>query len=209
MTFFFLPKQHPQTLESLPDGRFCTNECSRSYIVEVPHGCAPVWCEYTGNWTKEDHSWTNPISGQVHTTHPLDFQRKSCLFFDNFVEITQIKGLTFGEGEAWCPDTNQKIHIEKTDQMSIWNPFFQRYDEPCPKNNSECVRNRIHYDFVEHNIHEMFKDNMSLFFKVYCPCSRWIHCKDFHLETCKEMYGLWLKLSWWHVSIKGNFIKSS
>lgn len=185
MTFFFLPNQHPLTLETLPDGRFYPKDWS--YIVQVPHCCAPGWCEYTGDFTNEGHSWTNPISGQVHTTHPLGFTVNSDnSFFEGFYEITPIEGLTFGEGEAWCPDTNTKIHIEKTDPMSIWNPFFQLYDQPCDRNIDECHLNRIKYDFVNQSIHEIFEKNMDLFTNVYCQCCICNRCHKIHEFTCGD-----------------------
>ena len=119
--FFYLQKQHPQTLESLPNGRFYTKD--NSNIVQVPHGCAPVWCPYNGD-SSDDHYWTNPISGRVHETHPLGLTTSDSSFFEGFYEITAIEGLTFSEGEAWDPDKNSKIPVEKTDPRSIWNPFF-------------------------------------------------------------------------------------
>ena len=188
MTFFFLPKQHPQTLESLPDGQFYTEYWSQSYTVKVPHGCAPVWCEYTGDWTNEGHSWKNPISGQDHTIHPLFLTTSDGSFFEGFYEITTIEGLTFGEGEAWCPATNSKIPVEKTDQRSIWNPFFQRYDPPC-----KCGElHRINYDFENNTYHVLFDEIMNEFEKVYCAgCFRCEFCHEIHtsmyhcLEECR------------------------
>jgi hypothetical protein len=166
MTFIFLPKQHPQTLASLPDGKFYTKDWLRSFIVQVPNGCVPVWCEYTGNWI--DHSWKNPISGHVYEKHPLGLPES-----DGFYEISEIEGLTFGEGEAWCPDTNTKIHIEKTDPMSIWNPFFQQYDPRCNKHFSckgvqkemESSSGRGSYLYLD-----IFTNCRHLFLDVYCGC---------------------------------------
>lgn len=179
MTFFFLPKQHPRTLEDLPNGRFYTNYWD--YIVPVPHGCAPVWYEYTGDWTDEGHSWTNQMSDQVHTTHPLYFTVNSDnSFFEGFYEITPIEGLTFGEGEAWCPDTNQKIHIEKMDVRSIWNPFFQRYGQYCDRDTYGCNPHRIKYDYENDSFDEIFTDNMDQFFEVYCVCCCCKYCNKIH-----------------------------
>jgi len=174
MTFFFLPEQHPLTLESLPDGRFYTKDWFKSYTVQVPYGCAPVWCEYTGYWTDKSHFWTNPISGQVHTTHPLGLRFiLDNSFTDGFYEITPIKGLTFGEGKAWCPDTNSKIPVEKTDRRSVWNPFFQRYDPPC-ENSWQCkgVQKEMESssDCGSYLYLDMFTQCRDLFFKVYCNC---------------------------------------
>jgi len=188
MTFFFLPKQHHLTLASLPDGRFYTKDWLLSYIVQVQNGCAPVWCEYTGDWT--DNSWTNPISGLVYEKHPLGLTKSDGAFFDGFYEITEIKGLTFGEGDAWCPDTNQKIRVEKTDAQSVWNPFFQRYDPPCDRDTVECCSNRIKYDFVNESFDGIFTNNMTIFYEVYCTCCRCEYCSEIHIGTCAQMCGL-------------------
>jgi hypothetical protein len=172
MTFFYLLEQHPQTLERLPDGLFYTKDWSQSYIVPVPYRCAPVWCEYTGDFTNEGHSWTNRISGRVHTTHPLGLKELDGSFFDGFYEITQIEGLTFDEEEAWCPNINQKIHVEKTDSKSIWNPFFQRYDRRC--NNLNCNKVKIEMesspDRGSYLYLDMFTQCPHLFSDVYCVC---------------------------------------
>ena len=166
MTFFFLPEQHPLTLEVLPDGRFYTK--GDFYIVKVPYGCAPGWCEYTGDWADGSHSWKNPISHQVHDTHPLGLTTNDSSFTDGFYEITEIKGLTFGEGEAWCPDTNSKIPVEKTDPRSIWNPFFQRYDPPCDCFRSGKVKKKMDRGSYMH--FNIFIQCRPLFFDVYCNC---------------------------------------
>ena len=180
MTFFFLQQQHHLTLDSLPDGRFY--ERDNYNIVQVHHSCAPVWCEYTCDWADGSHSWTNPISRQVHTTHPLGLTTSDCSFFEGFYEITAIEGLTFGEGEAWCPDTNSKIPVEKTDPRSIWNPFFQRYDPPCHR----CILRRIKYDFVNESFHEIFLDDMTIFYEVYCECCSCEYCSEIHIGTCEN-----------------------
>ena len=180
MPNFYLPKQHPQTLESLPNGRFYTKD--NSNIVQVPHGCAPVWCEYTDYLMNEGHSWVNPISGRVHTTHPLGLTTSDISFFEGFYEITAIEG-TFGEGEAWCPDTNSKIPVEKTDPQSIWNPFFQRYDPPC-----KCGQaHGTNYDFMNESFHEIFLDDiMTIFYEVYCKCCSCEFCSEIHIGTCTK-----------------------
>ena len=190
MTFFYLPEQHPLTPKSLPDGLFYTKDQSQSYTVKVPHACAPVWCAYTGDWTNEGHSWTNPISGKVYETHPLSLTTSDDSFFKGFYEITPIEGLTFGEGEAWCPDTNQKILVEKTDQRLLWNPFFQRYDPPCDRDIDTCHPNRIKYDFTNDSFHDTFADDMTIFYEVYCACCRCEHCSTIHIGTCAKMCGL-------------------
>jgi hypothetical protein len=172
MTFFFLPKQYPLRLESLPDGLFYIKDDMAPFIVQVPPGCAPVWCEYSGDLS-EYHSWTNLISGQVRETHPLGLTISDSSFFEGFYEITAIEGLTFEEGEAWCQDTNQKIPVKKTDPQSIWNPFFQRYNQSCNKYffckgvkkemkpSSDCGK----YLYLD-----MFTECRELFFEVYCKC---------------------------------------
>jgi hypothetical protein len=170
MTFFFLPKQHPLTLKTLPDCRYYTKDSS-GFDTQVPYGCAPVWCEYTGDLI--DHSWTNPMSGRVHETHPLGLTIRDSSFTDGFYEITAIEGLTFGEGEAWCPDTNQKIHVEKTDQQSIWNPFFQRYDPPC-ENSWQCKGVKKEMESSSGRRSYLYLDRFTqckhLFVEVYCKC---------------------------------------
>ena len=167
--FFYLPNQHPLTLETLPDGRFYPKDWS--YIVDVPHGCAPVWCAYSGDLTDESHSWTNPISGKVYETHPLGLTTCDTSFFEGFYEIIAIEGLTFGEGEAWCPDTNTKIHVRKLTLRSVWNPFFQRYDPPC-KCGSDKVEKEMESssDFGSYKYVDRFSGCKSLFFHVYCNC---------------------------------------
>ena len=179
MTFFFLQQQHHLTLESLPDGRFY--ERDNSNIVQVHYGCAPVWCEYTDDWTNEGHSWTNPISDQVHHTHPLGLTMSDSSFFDGFYQITKIDGLTFKEGEAWCPDTNQKICVENTNPLNIWNPFFQRYDPPCNGDPSVCDPTKINYD-VWNMFHKIFTGDMTTFTKVYCKCCFCEKCGDIHTD---------------------------
>jgi len=173
MTFFFLPKQHPLTLDSLPDGRYYTKDDWASFIVKVPNDCAPVWCEYNGDWTNEGHYWENPISGRVHTTHPLGLTTSDSSFFDGFYEITAIEGRTFSEGEAWDPDKNSKIPVEKTDPRSIWNPFFQRYDQSCNKHFScKGVKKEMESssDCGRYLYLDMFTECRELFFEVYCQC---------------------------------------
>lgn len=185
MTIFFLPEQHPLTLESLPDGRFYTKDWSLS-IVKVPHGCAPVLCEYTGDRKNKNHSWTNPISGNFYETKPLGLTETDDSLYQGFYEITRIEGLTFGEGEAWCHDTNQKIHVEKTDHRSIWNPFFQRYDPPCNRNEHDCdpLNRKIKYVVTHESVHEIFEEDIDLFTKVYCPCCICKSCHKIHVWDC-------------------------
>ncbi len=169
MSFIFLPKQS----QMKPD------EGCRFYIYEhfsyfsVPYSCAPVLCRYDF----ECGSWTNPISHQIYTTHPLGLTMKDGSFYNDLYEITRIEGLTFGEGESWCQDTNQKIHVEKTDPRSIWNPFFQRYDPPC-----KCGElHRINYDFENNTYHVLFNEIMNEFEKVYCAgCFRCEFCLEIH-----------------------------
>ena len=187
MPFFYLPKQHPLTLEQLPDGRFFTKEQSQEqYVYQVPFGCGPVWCEYTGDWSPEGDSWTNQITCQIHTKHSLDFTRKNSSFYEGFYEITQIEGLTFGEGEAWDPDTNEKVRVEKIVPTSVWNPFFQRYDQPCDRDEYECDPQHIKYDFVNESFDSIFNtDEKHMFFEVYCTCCRCDDCKRIHIGSCR------------------------
>jgi hypothetical protein len=170
MTFFYLPEQHPLSLENLPDGRFYTKDQLLCFVYQVPHGSAPVWCFYSGDWV-EDHSWTNPMSGLVHETHPLGLNFiKDNLFTDGFYEITELK-LIFGEGEAWCPDTRAKIHVDKIDPKSIWNPFFQRYDPACKCLSGKAIKEMSSSsDYGSYLYFDMFIQCQELFFDVYCNC---------------------------------------
>jgi len=173
MTFFFLPKRHFLTVETLPDGPFFTKkQLEENYEYQVPFYCVPVWCPYTGNFVDE-HTWENQISLHIHEKHPLGFTISSDnSFFDGFYEITYIEGLTFeNEGDAWNPDTNEKIRVEKTDQMSVWNPFFQRYDPPC-----DCLSGKVKKhmtsssDCGRYMYFNVFIQCPILFFDVYCNC---------------------------------------
>jgi hypothetical protein len=92
----YLPEEHPFTLDQLEFGPFYP--VNYLLTVVVPHGCAPVLCEYTGDWSPEGHAWTNPISRQIYTKHPLNFTISGGSFYENLYEVTQIEGLTFGEG---------------------------------------------------------------------------------------------------------------
>lgn len=177
--FYLLPQQQRPILRGLPDCQFYTKDSSG--IVPIHYSSAPVWCPYD---YREDDSWTNPISYQVHKTHQLGLNEKDRSFFDGFYQITTIEGLTFGEGQAWDPDTNTKIDVEKTDQMSIWNPFFQRYDPPCDNNCRNCEPFRIKYDFVNESFHEIFKENMDVFTNVYCQCCICNGCHEIHTYDC-------------------------
>ena len=185
MTFFFLLKQHHLTPEELPDGRYYTKDCSKdgSYTVQVPNGCAPVLCEYTGDLF-EYHSWTNPISGRVYEkTHPLGLTKQDGSFFDGFYEITAIEGLTFKVGEAWCHDTNQKIHVEKTDAQSVWNPFFQWYDPQCKCGNGKAKKEiESSSDRGSYLYFGMFTQCPHLFFDVYCNCGM-RDCREHHTDS--------------------------
>lgn len=172
MKFFFLQIQHSLTLERLPDGRFYPIDNSSAVKVLLPHGCAPVKCFYSGDFF-ENHSWTNSFTGQVfEKNHPLNLEVSDSTFYNDFYEITPID-LTFGEGESWCHDTNQKIHVEKTDPRSIWNPFFQRYDPPCDcwlnrgkvKKEISSSSGRGSYMYFD-----MFTECRHLFFEIYCNC---------------------------------------
>lgn len=177
----YLSKEHPVRLDQLKVGPFYQVNCLSTVVV--PYSCAPVWCEYTGDWIgPEGDSWTNPITGQIHTTHPLDFTRRNGSFYEGFWEVTQIEGLTLGEGEAWDPDTNKKVRIEKIVPTSVWNPFFQRYDPPC-----NCDPQRIKYDHLNESFHIYFLGNQTdIFFNVYCTCCRCDDCESIHIGSCME-----------------------
>jgi hypothetical protein len=161
-------------------------------MVPVPHDHAPVWCPYTGDLT--NHSWTNHTSGQVYEKkHPLDLTEDDEAFFEGFYEIIETEGLTFGEGEAWCldtnpwcPNTNKKICIKKTDFASVWNPFFQRYDPPCDRRTDKCCPNRIKYHFGNASMNELFHSyfslDMDIFYDVYCECCRCDNCSGIHFD---------------------------
>lgn len=178
MTFIYLPEQHPRTLYSLPDGRFY--ERYNFNIVQVPHGCVPVWCSYSGDWV--DHSWTNPMSGLAHETNPLGLTTNDTSFYEGFYEMTAIDGITFREGEAWCPDTSAKIHLDKIDPKSIWNPFFQRYDPPCNGDPSVCDPTKINYDCWD-MVHQFFTGgDMATFTNIYCECCICKFCGNIHTD---------------------------
>jgi hypothetical protein len=190
---FYLPNNHPEILDLDLHVYFYTKDWSQSSIVQVPPHCAPVCCEYTGDLTDGGHSWTNPISGQVYyETHPFGLTKQDGSFYDGFYEITEIQGLTFKEGESWCPDTNQKIHVVKTDGLSIWNPFFQRYDQPCNENKWECDSSpRVFYGssvstlrFGAKSIEELLENDMTTFLQVYCKCCVCQRCKKIHDYSC-------------------------
>ncbi len=171
MTFFFLTEQHFMTLENLPDGRYYTKYLVDQFVYQVPHGCAPVWCSYSGDW--HDHSWTNTFTNQVfENNNPLGLTTKDTSFYEGFYEITTIDGLTFREGEAWCLDTNEKIHVDKIDPKSIWNPFFQRYDPACSNCSSGKAIKEMSSssDFGSYLYLDMFIQCQELFFDVYCNC---------------------------------------
>jgi len=188
--YLYLPKPHLLKMEDLLDGRFYIKDQLLGSTLPVPNDCAPVFCEY--DWTDEGHSWKNPISGTVYTTHPLSLTEPDCFFFDGFYEITKIdEGLTFREGEAWCPDTNQKVHVEKTDPTSIWNPFFQRYDEQCNRHTEDCDPLRIEYNSETEDFHRSFNGDMTQFLNVYCRCSICQYCNRVHecFYYCKEQTG--------------------
>lgn len=175
MTFFFLPQQHYLTLETLPDGRFFP-ENQLFWGYQIPYYCVLSLCQYTGDWDK-DHSWKNKTTNKVYETiHPLGLEYKgafSSSFTDDFYEIIKIEGLTFGEGEALCPKTFQKIRVEKPNPRFIWNPFLQRWDPPCDcwlnsgkikkeMSSSSGRGSYMHFD--------RFVDCENLFFAVYCSC---------------------------------------
>jgi hypothetical protein len=109
MTFIYLPKDHPLTLKTLPDGVFYPIDNSSVVNVHVPYHCAPVKCIYSGDFF-ENHSLTNTFTNQVfENNHQLNLEVSDSTFYDSFYEITKIKCITFGEGEAWYPKTNLKI----------------------------------------------------------------------------------------------------
>jgi hypothetical protein len=185
MTFFFLPKYHPITVEDLQDGIFYIPDQLLGLVCPVPNDHAPVWCEYIGFTTGHD-SWKNPISGKIYETHPLGLTERDSSFFEGFYELTQIEGLNFREGEAWCFKTNSQVMVEKPDPMSVWNPFLQQYDQPCDRNERDCDSERIAYNFLTNKIHELFTHNMDQFFEVYCQCCRCKSCRNVHEWDCAD-----------------------
>lgn len=197
MTFIFLPREHHLTRrEGLPDGRYYTKDQLPSSIL-VPYAYVPVWCPYTDN---EDHvSWRNPITAETYKTHPLGLTEKDTAFFDGFYELTRFnddlstelkneKQWTFGEGMAWCFETNALDVVRKTDPTSIWNPFFQRYDKQCRLHTEDCEPLRIEYDSKNEDFHSSFNGDMTQFLKVYCPCVICKFCNRVHecLYVCTE-----------------------
>jgi hypothetical protein len=183
MTFFYLQTQNSITLSTLPHGRYYTKEQVDSGVYPVPFRSVPCWCSYIGNYV-DVHNWTNSMSNQIYVKHPLGLTVADNSFLEGFYEITETEGLTFGEGEAWCPDTNQKIRVKKTDVRSIWNPYFQKYDQPCDRNEHDCELHRIKYDFSKNSFHEFFSDDIEEFFTYYCRCCRCQNCLQIHLWDC-------------------------
>jgi len=183
MPFFYLQTQNSITVSTLRHGRYYTEDQLDSGIYPVPFQSLPYWCRYTGNHN-DVHNWTHPTSGQIYETHPLGLTVADNSFLDGFYEITETEGLTFGEGEAQCLITNKKIRIEKTDRTSVWIPFFQKYDQPCDRNESDCELHRSKYDFSKNSFHEFFSDDMKEFFKYYCRCCRCQKCIEIHLWDC-------------------------
>jgi len=181
---FFLPEKYSLTLEQLESGPFYPMDYSNTVLV--PYGCVPVWCPNTGDFTKEGNSYTNLVTGQIHTKNPFGFRKGDCSFFDGFYETTQIEGLTFGEGEAWDLDTNKKVRVEKMVPTSLWNPFFQRYDPPCNRDEHECNPLRIKYNYVDESFHTyLFDTNQKdLFFEVYDTCCICDYCGSVHTGMC-------------------------
>ncbi len=111
------------------------------------------------------------MSGRVHKTHPLGLTTKDTSFYEGFYEITTIDGLTFREGEAWCPDTNAKIHVDKIDPKSIWNPFLQRYDPACNCSSGKVIKEMSSSSDIGRYLYlDMFNQCKELFFDVYCIC---------------------------------------
>ena len=191
MIFFFLQKQHPLKRKDL-DSRFYTKSCS--ITVLVPYGYAPVSCAYTGDWTNEGHSWRNPISWKFYTTHPLGLTETDGSFFEDFYELTKINALIgkkgrenwiFRKGERWSPETNEiSFPFIFPDLKLVWNPFYQRYDPPCNRNEHDCdVIPKIKCDTRE-SVHEIFEKDIDLFTTVYCPCCICKRCHNVHEWDC-------------------------
>jgi hypothetical protein len=183
MTFFYLQQPTRITVSTLRHGRYYTKDQVDSGVYPVPFRSVPYWYEYTGNYD-DVHNWKNPMSSQIYEKHPLGLTVADNSFFDGFYEIIETEGLTFGEGEAWCLKTNQPVRVEKTEPMSVWNPFFQKYDQPCDRNERDCELHRIKYDFSKNSFHEFFSDDIEEFFTYYCRCCRCQNCLEIHLWDC-------------------------
>lgn len=192
MIFFFLQKQHPLTRKDL-DSRFYTKSCSITVIV--PYSYAPVSCEYIGDRKNKSHSWRNPISGNFYTTHPLGLTETDGSFFEDFYELTKINALIgkkgrenwiFRKGERWSPETNEiSFPFIFSDPKLVWNPFSQRYDPPCNRNEHDCdvLIPKIAYDTHE-SVHEIFEEDIGLLTEVYCPCCICRTCHKIHEWDC-------------------------
>jgi hypothetical protein len=164
----------------------------------IPHDYVFVLITYSGSNTEKSHSWKNSYNHKEYKMNPLGFKETTSSFFEDFYELTKVQDPTFGEGESWCTETNKRVWVEKTDPNSVWNPLERRYDKRCDYNTWDCDSStRVSYGpsiseklFCGHSLHELFKDHMSEFLKVYCKCCICKSCSNFHEGTCAEMFGL-------------------
>lgn len=199
MTIIFLPKTKDRNLKVQI---FYTKRDLVGETILIPYGCGLVRCEYTGDDTEEGHRWKNQYHPKEYNKHPLDLKDGDDCFYEDFYEITKINALLsclarktwlFLEGEVWSIEENTMLlPIVKTDPRLVWNPFFQRYDEPCDNNKWSCESSpRVCYGssvsdirILGNSLDEIFADDMTLFFQVYCKCCICERCKKIHDYSC-------------------------
>lgn len=166
----------------------------------IPYGYALVLITYSG--TENGHAWKNPYRSKNYQMHPMGLEETDEHFFEDFYELTKIKALIgqpgrekwfFREGEAWSMETyTMSFPIVKSDPESVWNFFEQRYDQPCDNDTWECdISPRVSYGalvsdirFLGNSLHEIFADDMTLFFQVYCKCCICEQCHKIHDYSC-------------------------
>lgn len=166
----------------------------------MPYGYALVLITYSG--TEKGHAWKNPYRRKEYNEHPLGLKDTDGSFFEDFYELTKIKALIdkpgrekwlFREGETWSVETyTMSFPIMKSDPNSVWNFLEQRYDQPCDNDTWECdISPRVSYGalvsdirFLGNSLHEIFADDMTLFFKVYCKCCICEQCHKIHDYSC-------------------------
>jgi hypothetical protein len=205
MTIFFLPRIKGMN-RNLKVPIFYTNHDLVCETILIPYGYALVRCEYTGDYTEEGHRWKNPYHPKEYKNHPLGLKDGDNNFYEDFYEITKIKALLscparktwlFREGEVWSIETNTKsFPIVKTDPNSVWNFLEQRYDQPCNNNGWSCdISPRVSYSalvsdirFLGNSLHEIFAEDMTLFFQVYCKCCTCERCRTIHDYSCTMTY---------------------
>jgi hypothetical protein len=206
MQVIYLPNKLKTTQGTIPLGtipRYYTIREFEGSVHPVPYGYVPVRCQYTGNLTGRGHRWKNPYHKESYKRHPLGVVNtpNDNSFYEDFIELTNMKDLLyptgrekwfFHEGESWCIQTNKRVQVEKTDPRLVWNPFFQRYDEPCDNNKWNCASSpRVCYGssvsdvrILGNSLHELLENDMTTFLQVYCTCCICERCRKIHDYSC-------------------------